>query len=75
MRTSSDLIKMAAKNAIDLEWGSEEQIEAENDFFALGLKLGFDAEENEDFQGYALKATTEEAINYALKEMNLPVLS
>ena len=50
-------------NAISLEWGTEEQINAENSFFEmLRDDFGVDTEDGGDLSNYCLKATTQEMI-------------
>lgn len=59
------LITELATKAIDLEWGSPDQIYYENALFAyLKGRYDFDCEEHEQFFN---RATTDEAIKFALK--------
>ena len=58
-----ELARMLAHDAKTLEWGSEEQIEAENTFCEVAEHLGCDMW---DLWLYAFKAKTEEWIDYAL---------
>lgn len=50
-------------------WGSEEQIQAEVYFFDLATSLGWNPENDETFQDYALKATCEEMLDFAMERM------
>jgi|TARA_R110000824_G_C14746525_1_gene628059 hypothetical protein len=62
-------IKQLGKLAISLEWGSPEQIDAENEFYILVQKI-LNCEDFEKLENYALKATTSESIDYAFKLIN-----
>ena len=56
------LISLLKHEAINSEWGSDKQINAENGYFSLtGYIFGIDWEEHT----YLMKATTEEMIEYA----------
>jgi hypothetical protein len=61
------LLRLAdkAKPQTEKEWGSDRQVEAENDFGAL-LRTVLGAEKWEKFTRYALKATTEERLSYGI---------
>jgi len=50
----------------DDEWGSGRQVDAEN-LFCSELRDVLNDDKWWDFERYALKATTEEMINYGLK--------
>lgn len=68
----AELEEMAriARPIDDDEWGSERQIEAENDFFDAcedALPEVFDRESDTDFNRFCLKATSNEMIDEALK--------
>jgi hypothetical protein len=62
-------IKQLSKLAVDLEWGSPEQIDAENEFYILVQKI-LNCGDFEKLENYALKATTGESIDYAFKLIN-----
>ena len=62
-------IKQLSKLAINLEWGSPEQIDAENEFYILVQKI-LNRADFEKLENYALKATTGESIDYAIKLIN-----
>jgi hypothetical protein len=49
------------------EWGTEEQINAQNEPFDLALACGWDWEADTKFSDYALKATTQELLQYGLE--------
>lgn len=62
-------LESALKDMVSLEWGSEEQIEAENTSFNLSADLfGVDWDDHP----YLLKATTAESANYIRKTVFLP---
>ena len=50
----------------DAEWGSDRQVNAANDFGAA-LYSVLSEDDFSDFENYALKATTEEMVNYGLE--------
>ena len=59
--TNLETLAQAARPTSDDDWGSERQIDAENAFFAAAGDLGA------DFEQFALKATSDEAIDEALR--------
>ena len=60
-------IKEQAKLAISLDWGSEEQIQADTNVYIISADyFGIDWEEHD----YLLKATTPEAMDYVLNIIN-----
>ena len=67
-QAKQELLLSLANAAKTLEWGSEEQIEAENEFCELAEHMGCDMQ---DLELYAFKARTEEWINYALEQLGL----
>ena len=62
-------IKQLSKLAINLEWGSPEQIDSENEFYILVQKI-LNREDFEKLENYSLKATTGESIDYAFQLIN-----
>lgn len=56
----------AARPLNDDDYGSEEQVEHENDFFAVVREL-LTEEQEEALETFSLKATTEERIDEALR--------
>ena len=61
-------LRHQAYRALHYEWGSQEQVRSENYFFDLARKFyGFDPEDHP----YLLKATTEEMVDYTLKQCGL----
>ena len=69
--TKDPVLNLLAEKALpskDNEWGSENQIDFENGFFHyIESKYSFDPEDHE----YLLRATTEEAIRYVIKTLNV----
>lgn len=71
-------LQKLSEDAVNLEWGSEDQINAENQFFSLSKTwFGIDWQNHKyldprygkevDVANYFLKATTPEMITYAWK--------
>ncbi len=60
----------AAYPVNDDDWGTERQIDAENAFFAAVEQL-MSPELFESLETYALKATAEERISFALELLNV----
>ena len=67
-RKAMNLEAMAkeARPVNDADWGSERQIEAENRFYEKALAT-MGGDDRHDFEMWALKATSEEAIEEAIK--------
>lgn len=68
----NELLRLAsaAKPINDEEWGSDRQINAENEFFALAVKH-LSAKDAVALEDYCLKGTIEENIAYALELLEL----
>lgn len=62
-----DAFKYSLSNIDKHEYGSKEEIELQNKPFELALKAGWDAEQDEEFWRYALKANSEEILEFGLE--------
>jgi hypothetical protein len=51
----------------DDDWGTERQVDAENDVYHVLERLGVDIGEESEFARWALKATTEERLDECRK--------
>lgn len=67
-------IKKTVAMALLLEWGTEMQMQAESKCFDLFREAGWDAEQDDEFYGYQLKATTPDKLSFGLKRLGLSEL-
>jgi len=69
--SGGDEVEKAFLKAIEdlktMEWGSDEQIKSENLAFDLAKKNGWDADNDDEFQEFALKATNDEILAKGLE--------
>jgi len=72
MTTNAEIVELAraARPIDDADWGSERQIEAENVFMAA-VEARLPIRKLSALHDYALKATTEEWIDEALRLMGI----
>lgn len=62
-------LKILAPSVIDFEWGTEPQINLENTFFNLVERFGLIDLESDEWQQFAIKATTSEMVEKVLEKI------
>lgn len=70
-QTLPDRLLTLAHDAVTLPYGDQSQIDAENQFFVVAVAFGWDPDSDDDFEGYALKATTGERVSWGLDKLGL----